>query len=411
MRVALDVTPLLGAPTGVHQAVRGVVVALAAHAPQVQLDPYVLSRRARRAAPLVVAGRTTLALPLPAGLAIRAWGRSDRPRADRWLGGADVVHGSNFAVPPMRSRPTVATVHDCWCARRPERCRPEVVALTAAVRRAVARGAWLHVTTEHGRAEVAEVYGATERVVVVPFGVPTEAPPLDVAPHGRPPSDPSALDPSVCDPSASGPSALDRSVPSGGRPAAGAGGPGGGRPYVLALGALDERKGLIHLVGAFAAVAASDPDLVLVIAGPDGPARPAVDDAVAALPTPTRDRVRVVGPVDDPNRRMLLSGATVLAYPSLDEGFGFPVLEAMAAGVPVVASRVGALPEVAGGGAELVAAGDVDGLAAALLAVCGDAARRRTLVAAGSARAATFTWERTATGLVDLWNTAAAAGP
>lgn len=418
MRVALDVTPLLGVPTGVAQALRGVVGALAVHAPSVEVEPYVLSRRARRAGPLVVAGRPALALPLPAGLTIRAWGRTGRPRGDRWLGGADVVHGSNFAVPPMRSRPTVATVHDCWCARHPERCRPEVVALTAAVRRAVARGAWLHVTTEHGRAEVAEVYGATDRVVVVPFGVPTQAPPLagasiDAAPGDPPPLDSSPLVPSPPVPSPLGPPRPDPQGddPPAGERAAGVEWPGGGRPYLLALGALDERKGLVHLVRAFAEVAAADPDLVLVVAGPDGAGRPAIDATIASLGAGPRARVHVVGPVDDDTRRALLSGARVLAYPSLDEGFGFPVLEAMAAGVPVVASAVGALPEVTGGAAELVPAADPQALAAALLAVAADGDRRTTLIGAGAARAATFTWARTAFGMVELWQAAVAAGP
>jgi glycosyltransferase involved in cell wall biosynthesis len=371
VRIAVDVTPLLGAPTGVHQSVRGLLDGLAAAEPRLDVDPYVLSARARGVAPAGV--RTARSLPLPAGLAIRAWGRSDRPRADRWLGGADVVHGTNFVVPPMRSTPTTVTVHDCWCAREPARCRPEVAAFTAAVRRAVARGAWLHVTTDHGAAEVADVYGATERVAVVPFGVPT--------------------------------SLVARAAP-GEVPA-----PVAGRAYVLALGALDPRKGLTGLVRAFGAVAGRRADARLVLAGPDGPDRPAVEAAVAALPPDRRARVHLLGTVDDATRLALLRGAAVLAYPSLDEGFGFPVLEAMAAGVAVVASTAGALPEVTGGAARLVPVGDDDALSAALAELLGDDAARTALAAAGTAQAATFTWERTAAGLAALWRRAASAGP
>ena len=373
MRVAVDATPLLGAPTGVAQSLRGLLGALAASHPEVDVVPYVLSGRAAgRGAAVSVDGAPAVALPLPAGLAIRAWGRLDRPRADRWLGGADVVHGSNFVVPPVRGRPRTATVHDCWCARHPERCAPEVVALTRAVQRAVAAGAWLHVTTEHGAAEVAEVYGAVERVAVVPFGVPGGA-------TGR----------AVAD------------LPA----------PLTGRRYVLALGALDPRKGLTGLVTAFATAAAGDDEELLVLAGPDGPARPSIDAAVARLPPPVADRVHRLGTVDDPTRRALLAGATVLAYPSLDEGFGFPVLEAMAAGVPVVASDAGALPEVAGGAAALVPVADDDALAGALAGVLTDEGRRAALVRAGRARAATFSWERTAQGMTDLWRRATAEAP
>jgi glycosyltransferase involved in cell wall biosynthesis len=395
MRVAVDATPLLGAPTGVAQSLRGLLAGLALAAPDVEVVPYVLSGRAARRGPVVVGGRPALALPLPAGLAIRVWGRLDRPVADRWLPGADVVHGSNFVVPPMRSVPGTATVHDCWCARHPERCAPEVAALTATVRRAVARGAWLHVTTEHGAAEVAEVYGAVERVAVVPFGVPTtvvEGP----AVGGLRPADATEVGDGVGD---AGGADGDRPVPVA----------LGGRPYVLALGALDPRKGLAGLVRAFAPVAATDADVSLVLAGPDGAARAEVEAAMAALPPGARSRVHLLGAVDDPTRRALLGGATVLAYPSLDEGFGFPVLEAMAAGVAVVASDAGALPEVTGGAATLVPVADDDALAAALLAVLGDDAGRAAVIAGGLARAATFTWERTARGMADLWQRAAGA--
>ena len=371
MRVALDVTPLLGAPTGVSQSLRGLLGGLTATQPDVEVLPYVVSARALRRRQTVVEGLAARALPLPAGLAIRRWGRSDRPAADRWLDAADVVHGSNFVAPPMRRRPTTATVHDCWCARHPERCSPDVAALTSAVRRAVRRGTWLHVTTGHGAREVAEVYGVTERVVVVPFAVPGDG--------GADPAGPL---------------------------------PGGlaGRRYVLALGALDPRKGLTGLVRAFGLVAALDPDVLLVLAGPDGPASAGIAGALAGLDPAAAGRVHLLGTVDDATRRALLAGAAVLAYPSLDEGFGFPVLEAMAARTPVVSSCAGALPEVAGDAAALVPVGDDASLAATLLSVLTDEERRARLVAAGTTRATHFTWARTAAGLTDLWRRAVEAG-
>ena len=101
---------------------------------------------------------------------------------------------------------------------------------------------------------------------------------------------------------------------------------------MLAIATLEPRKNLPHLVSAFGALAATHPDLRLVIAGRDGPARPAVDDAIARLPAAARDRVVLAGHVDDAGRRALLDAASVLAYPSIYEGFGFPLLEAMSAG-------------------------------------------------------------------------------
>ncbi|HUF32046.1 MAG TPA: glycosyltransferase family 1 protein [Acidimicrobiales bacterium] len=369
MRVALDVTPLLGAGSGVAQTVSQLLAALPGAAPEVEIVPYVLSGRAR-AGSATLAGLPpgTRALPLPAGAVVRAWGRLDRPRGDRWLGDADVVHGANFVVPPMSRRPTTLTVHDCWCARHPEACAPAVRAATAAVQRAVDRGAWVHASTDHVAREVRDVYGA-ERLVVVPFGVPPVA--------EVPPSPP-------------------------------------GPPTIVSLATLDPRKGLDGLVRAFGALVASGApgvpdDLRLVLAGADDAGRPAVDEAVAGLDPAVAARVDLPGAVSDARRAALLRGAAVLAYPSLDEGFGFPLLEAMSVGTPVVASSAGAIPEVAGDAAELVAPGDDAALAAALARVLGDDAHRSTLVAAGRARAASYSWAHHAAGMAALWREAVAA--
>jgi glycosyltransferase involved in cell wall biosynthesis len=95
--------------------------------------------------------------------------------------------------------------------------------------------------------------------------------------------------------------------------------------------------------------------------------------------------------------------ASVLAFPSLYEGFGFPPLEAMAAGIPVVATRAGSLPEVLSDGASMVDVGDRDGLAEAIEHVLDDPAFRQQLVTAGAARAASFSWERCGALLAQLY--------
>jgi glycosyltransferase involved in cell wall biosynthesis len=106
-----------------------------------------------------------------------------------------------------------------------------------------------------------------------------------------------------------------------------------------------------------------------------------------------------------------LREATVLAYPSLYEGFGLPPLEAMGVGVPVVATRVGALPEVLGEAADLVPPSDVDALAEALGRVLADEAHRAAMVARGRLRAGRYSWDAHADGLVALYRRAAASGP
>ena len=116
-----------------------------------------------------------------------------------------------------------------------------------------------------------------------------------------------------------------------------------------------------------------------------------------------REHIRSLGYVSAGVRRDLLAGASVLAYPSRYEGFGFPPLEAMAAGVPVVAARAGAIPEVVGDAALLVDPDDVDDLARALDTVLTDEQQRDALVARGGIRHTEFSWARAADELVGVY--------
>jgi glycosyltransferase involved in cell wall biosynthesis len=181
-------------------------------------------------------------------------------------------------------------------------------------------------------------------------------------------------------------------------------------PFVLAISTDEPRKRHAHLVRAFGVVAGDVPDVQLVLAGADASATDDVLRAIEALPVAARTRVVRLGAVDDAIRSTLLRGATALAYPSSDEGFGFPVLEAMAAGVPVVATRTGGVPETAGDAALLVDVDDdIATLAAALRSLLTDDALRATLVERGRVRAGTFGWDAHARGMADLWQRAAEA--
>jgi glycosyltransferase involved in cell wall biosynthesis len=159
-------------------------------------------------------------------------------------------------------------------------------------------------------------------------------------------------------------------------------------------------------VRAFGAVAERQPDVALVLAGPPGWGEQALASAIAA--SGARRRIVRTGWVEQHDLAALLSRASVLAFPSLYEGFGFPPLQAMRAGVPVVATRAGSLPEVLGDGAVLVEVGDHDGLVEALLTCLGDEVERRRLIAAGAAWSARYSWERCGDELEALYRDAAA---
>ena len=364
--VAIDVTPLVGVRTGIGNAVAELIASFASLEAAPTLVPYALSLRAREHRSELPPD--TRFPPIPARALLASWGRSDAPKLDFWLKPARVLHATNYLAPPSRL-PVIVTINDCSFARYPELCTPEVRALLPVVRRSIRRGAIVHVPSEFVAAEVDDLFGpgliGTGRLVVVPWGVPS------VRTGSETPTELRAI--------------VD------------------GPPYVLAIGSLEPRKNLPYLVAAFGAVADSHPDLRLVLAGPDGPARPAVDAAVAELSASAKARVVITGGVSDAGRVALLEHAHVLAYPSLYEGFGFPVLEAMSIGVPVVAARAGSIPEVAGDAATLVGATDVRALAEALAALVDDDAKRAEQVALGHDQARRFSWLDSAHGLAALY--------
>jgi glycosyltransferase involved in cell wall biosynthesis len=167
------------------------------------------------------------------------------------------------------------------------------------------------------------------------------------------------------------------------------------RPFLLHAGGAARRKNLEALAAAWPRIRRERPSLLLALAGPPHPRRTELFSGL--------DGVRLLGRVPDELMPGLVAAARVVVVPSLYEGFGLPVLEAMAAGVPVVAANTSSLPEVAGGAALIVeptADGVVDGV---LAATSGDPAVDG-LVAAGRTRAAGFTWERSAQGHARVWS-------
>lgn len=366
--MAFDATSLYDVRTGIGRFVHEVLPHLAAR-DDVAIHAYAVTLRGRAdLAGLVPAGiETSSRWPMAAQPLRRLWRATDLGRIEHWTGAVDVVHGPNYVVPPSRAV-RVMSLHDLTFLHHPELCTSDVLQYPGLVRRALRGGAWVHTISDFVREEVIDLLGADpDRVVTVPLAV-TPPPSLDAA-HGR----------SLA----------------------------GGDRFVLALGTVEPRKDLPGLVAAFDELAAADPELRLVLAGPDGwgteSLQAARDRAVHG------DRIVRLGFVDDRDRGDLLAGAAAVAVPSIYEGFGLVAAEALLVGAPVVASSAGAHPEVVGDAGVLVPPGDHDALVAGLHRVLTDAALVTDLRRRGPARVAHLTWDRTAEGLVALWRRAVSA--
>ncbi|HLH26373.1 MAG TPA: glycosyltransferase family 1 protein [Chloroflexota bacterium] len=268
----------------------------------------------------------------------------------------DLLHGPDFTVPLRRRCPAVVTIHDLAFLRYPEiqtadsrRHYGQVARVVQRVERVVVDSAWTG-------ADVEALLGVPPARIRVVHLAPTPAPP----------------------PSAAGVAAVRAHYALDG-------------PFLLYLGTLEPRKNLGTLLRAFARLGPSEPAR-LVLAGPRG----WLDEPIVAAAERLGERVRLLGPVPPADLAALYAAATAFVFPSLYEGFGLPPLEAMAAGTPVVAAKASCLPEVLGDAALFVPPEDEAGLTEALRAVLADSALRADLRARGLARAAAFSWERTA---------------
>jgi glycosyltransferase involved in cell wall biosynthesis len=166
--------------------------------------------------------------------------------------------------------------------------------------------------------------------------------------------------------------------------------------YILFVGTLEPRKNVAVLLQAFSRLLGENPrdDLKLVVAGGEGWG--GMDIRARAEALKLRDRVIFTGFVDDDDLPDLYRGALMFVYPSLYEGFGLPILEAMACGIPVITSNRSSLPEVAGDAALLIDPTRPEDLAAAIMLLLCDGTRRQELRAKGIARARSFTWDAVA---------------
>jgi glycosyltransferase involved in cell wall biosynthesis len=361
VRLAVIVEQCLApVPGGTGRYARELAAALAATAPPGSAVTGWTAWHRDRTGARIDGVRGPRALPLPRRPLAAAWERQRGPAP----GGADVVHAPTPLAPPRRRVPLVVTVHDTVPWTHPQTLTPRGVAWHRHMIGYAARAAdRIVVPTEAVAAELRAILPelAGDRLVVVGEGVSAAV----------------AADP----PDAAARAARLR-LPDGG--------------YLLSLATLEPRKGLDVLLAALADPAA--PDLPLLVVGQPGwgGIDPRAEAARLGLPD---GRVRVLGRLPDADLATVLRRATALVAPSRAEGFGLPVLEAMAAGVPAVTSDAPALVEVGGDATLVVPREQPRALAVALRSLVDDPALRARLAAGGPPRAARFSWSDAARAL------------
>lgn len=364
MRLAIDARPALDArATGVGHYTRQIVRHLPAAASPDEvvawyLDPKGLFSRRRFFDDVGAPNLREHADRFPKRLFQPVSWRLGVPRLE-WLLRFDALLATNFLPPPTTSRGVVLVVHDLAHEVMPDTAPHHDARWRRRFERWLRRAAAVIVPSESTKRDLLERHEVAGTVHVIPHGAePFQAP------------------------SAAEIEQVRASF-------------GIGGPYALFVGGIEPRKNLSRLVRAFAAAGLDEAWLVIAGGRTDWIPRAAetLTAEIAALPEDVGRRVVLPGYVAGVVKRALIGGATTIAYPSRYEGFGFPVLEGFAAGVPVLTSMTSSLPEVAGDAALLVDPDDVDAIAAGLHRLFEDERLRERLRAAGLERVGSFSWK------------------
>ena len=363
MRIVLDYRPALRERTGVGEYVHGMASALRAQlGPDDSLVLFSSSFR-DRLDPAVVPGASVVDVRVPVRVLNYAWHRLGTPPVEIFAGTTDIVHAAHPLMIPTRAAVRAITVHDLDFLDHPDRTRAEIRRDYPALVPSHARRADLVVVnSRYTASQVKDRLNVREdRIVVCRPGAPR----VDRRPE------PATLGP------------------------------------IVFIGTIEPRKNLDVLFRAYGRLVSARPGVPpLVLAG--GTVEQSAGILSALDAAPLAGNVQHVGYVNEPERRRLLEQASMLVIPSLEEGFGLPALEAMTMGVPVVASRRGALTEVIGEAGTLVDATDDMGFASAIEALLTDPDRRRMHADAGTARAREFSWTEGAAQLVGAYREAIA---
>ncbi len=356
----MDIQAALGQRAGVGRYVRELLWNLGASAGPDELAAFYFDFR-RTGLEAVPPGVEMRACRwLPGRVAQAAWKRLGFPPYEWFAGPADLYHFPNFIRPPLgRGRKSVVTIHDVSFLRMPETTEAKNLAwLTAEIRQTAERADAILTDSHFSAREIVELLEVpADKVFPVWLGLPK---------FGPPPS----------------PEAVAQA-----RRALGL-----EKPYLLMVGTVEPRKNIPFLVKIYEALKDFDGDLVLAggLGWKTGPTLRAISES------PRQAGIKLLRHLDDAQLSALYAGASAFVFPTRYEGFGFPPLEAMGRGAPVVSARNSSLIEVLGAAAEWVEGYDAEAWAQKVRAVLSDSARAARLRAAGLAQAQKFTWEETA---------------
>jgi glycosyltransferase involved in cell wall biosynthesis len=358
VRIVVDYRPALRARTGVGEYIHQTIRAMAQAKTGDALTLFSTSWKDRPGPDIARELPTVRVVDrrIPVSALNFAWHRFGWPSIEAMAGGTyDVAHSPHPLLLPSRSAAQLVTIHDLYFMAHPERTSAEIRRDYPSLAKAHARRAdRIIVSSRFAAGEVQRAFGLSpEKIAVCPAGAPAWATPRQEG-----------------------------------------GDPNG---YLFFLGTLDARKNVGGLLAAYRQLLTRQAELPrLVMAGGTG----ASPDATGCLQTiasaPFAGRVEHLGYVDDDRRASLFRGARVFVLPSFEEGFGLPALEAMAAGVPVVASNRGSLPELIGDAGLLVDPDDASSIAAAIERILSEPELWHVLRRRGLDRASQFTWEQTA---------------
>jgi len=373
--IAIDYTPAYEQGGGIGRYVRELVHALTLHDRTTDYRLFVAGTSHTTRPPQLADNFSWCPTRLSPRWLARLWHRANIPyRVERFTGSIDLFHATDFVLPPTaKTTPTLLTVHDLSFIRVPETTAPSLRKyLNRVVPHSIKRATHILADSMATKDDIIQYYGtASEKITVLYSGVSSNFYPL-------PPERLRKLSAKV---------QAKYQIKN--------------RDFILSIGTVQPRKNYARLINAVAQMRDKGFDIDIVIAGGKGWLEDEIYQTIQT--TNMQKNVNFIGYVDDVDLPILYNMAECFAFPSLYEGFGLPVLEAMACGTPVITSNISSLPEVAGNAALMIDPYNIESIQHALQNILVDKNLREDLIQKGFKQIKQFTWENAANQLLMIY--------